>query len=68
MATKLLSMKELSHKGISYSTSQLYRKIAAGTFPKPVKLGENRIAFVESEIDEWIEARMAERGHTSAAA
>ena len=30
-------------------------------FPKPVRLGKNSVAFVQSEIDEWIEVRIKER-------
>ena len=36
--------------------------MAAGTFPKPVRLGESRIAFVDAEIHAWVRARIAERG------
>ena len=59
---KLLGITELaSVKGISYSRPHLYRLIAAGDFPKPIKLGVHRIAFVESEIDDWIKTRVSER-------
>ena len=30
-------------------------------FPKPVRTGKNSVAFVEAGIDDWIEARIAER-------
>ena len=30
-------------------------------FPAPVKLGAQSVGFIESEITEWIERRMAER-------
>jgi len=30
-------------------------------FPKPVRLGKNSVAFVEAEIDAWIESRIADR-------
>jgi prophage regulatory protein len=45
------------------SRSGLYAAVAAGTFPKPVKLGPNAraIAWPATEIDEWITARIAER-------
>ena len=48
---KVLSMDELKDRGIPYSKSHLWRRISAGTFPKPIWLGENRIAFLEVEID-----------------
>lgn len=64
---KLLSMDELKpEKGISYSRPHLFRLIKAGKFPVPLKLGENRNAFVEAEIDAWLEARLAERDAANA--
>ena len=44
-----------------YSTSTLYEEIATGKFPRPVKIGSRAVAWVESEIDEWIQQRIAER-------
>ena len=58
---RLLSLPELKAKGVSYSRAHLDRLIKQHKFPPPIKLGENRNAWPESEIDEWIEARIAER-------
>ena len=33
----------------------------ADPFPEPVRIGPNAIAFVEDEIDKWIEDRVAGR-------
>lgn len=41
--------------------SSVYRDIAAGTFPPPVKLGERASAWPEHEITAWIAERMAAR-------
>ena len=41
--------------------SSIYREIAAGTFPGPVKLGERASAWVEHEVCEWIAERIAAR-------
>lgn len=46
---------------IGLSNSQLYRLLAAGRFPRPVKLGDRAIAFVRSEVDRWLAERIAER-------
>jgi prophage regulatory protein len=46
------------------SRSEIYRRISANppTFPAPVKLGEGRAsAWVSSEVDVFIEARIAAR-------
>jgi prophage regulatory protein len=40
--------------------SSLYALIAAGKFPKPIKLSERRAAWIESEVEDWINARIAE--------
>lgn len=59
---RLLDMAKLApEKGIGYSRPHIYRLIKAGKFPRPVRLGENRIAFVEAEVDDWLAARLAER-------
>lgn len=57
----LLSMKQASAM-TTLSVSSIKRMMAAGTFPKPVRLGESRIAFVDAEIHAWVRARIAERG------
>ncbi|MEF3111352.1 AlpA family transcriptional regulator [Raoultella sp. WB_B2P2-3] len=38
----------------------IYRLIQQKRFPASVKIGSRAIAFVESEIDEWINQRIAE--------
>lgn len=48
--------------------SSIYDKIAKGTFPKPVKLGAKAVAWLETEIAEWQQQRIAARdGETEAA-
>lgn len=41
--------------------ASIYSKAASGTFPSPVKLGPRASAWPEDEVDNWIEARIAER-------
>jgi prophage regulatory protein len=53
-------------KGIPYSRFYLRQLIAKGQFPRPVKLGGNRVAFVEDEIDAWLRERAAERTDSAA--
>lgn len=43
------------------SRSSIYAGIAAGTFPAPVPLGEKSVGWVESEIQSWLESRVAAR-------
>ncbi|XIV09932.1 helix-turn-helix transcriptional regulator [Escherichia coli] len=44
-----------AYSHLPYSKAWIYRLISQGRFPKQVKIGSRAIAFVESEIDEWIE-------------
>jgi prophage regulatory protein len=58
---KLLNRNDLRAKGIPWSRQHLFRKVAANEFPRPVKLGAGTNTWLESEVDEWIRARAAER-------
>ena len=41
--------------------STIYADMEAGRFPKSIKLGGRSVAWLESEIDEWIDAQAARR-------
>ena len=43
------------------SASTIWRQVAAGTFPKPIRLSAGCTAWIEDEIDELIEAKRLER-------
>lgn len=43
-----------------YSYASMNRKSKNGTFPKSVRLGDRRVGFLKSELDAWLEARIAE--------
>jgi prophage regulatory protein len=49
---------------VPISRISLRRWEGRGAFPKRVKLGDTRVGWSESEIDEWIEARKAARDKT----
>ena len=53
---KLLTMTELQ-RIVPYSSSHLYRLIKVGEFPQPIRLGPNRVAWRETDIERWIESR-----------
>lgn len=44
-----------------FSRSTLLRKVAAGEFPRPIRLGANSIAWPAAEVIAWAAARIAER-------
>jgi len=60
--TKLLSFNELSSKhGITFGRSHLYTLENEKKFPKRVQLGVNRVGWVQSEVEEWLAQRLANR-------
>jgi prophage regulatory protein len=42
--------------------ASIYADIRKGLFPKPISLGERSVGWLESEVDEWIDTRIALRG------
>ena len=57
---RILSPKQVSQK-TSISVRQQDRLVERGQFPKPIPLyeGGRRKGFVEEEIDEWMDGRVA---------
>ena len=53
----LLKLKEVSQL-TTLSRSSIYNKISEGTFPKQVSLGERAVAFINTEIIEWVNAKI----------
>ncbi|OXI91052.1 transcriptional regulator [Burkholderia sp. AU31652] len=48
---------------VIYKTGLTRSSVYAGCgFPPPVKIGPKAAAWVESEVEEWMAARMAARG------
>lgn len=43
------------------SRAHLYALAKKGAFPKPVKLSERSSAWVENEINEWVQSRIDAR-------
>lgn len=61
MARRLIRLPAVIERtGLSKST--IYARGTVGEFPKPVPLGNSLSAWVEDEVDAWIEARISERG------
>ncbi|GAA0513696.1 AlpA family transcriptional regulator [Tatumella terrea] len=60
MNKRLIRLSEVQ-KRTGYSKAWIYKMLSGNRFPKPVKIGARSIAFVEGEIDAWINERIAER-------
>jgi prophage regulatory protein len=66
---RFLSAKDLRDRGITFSRQHRHRLIRQGLFPRPVKIGANTNAWLESEVDTYqencIRKRDAELSPTS---
>jgi prophage regulatory protein len=59
---KLLPKKAVREK-IGFSFAHIDRLEDAGKLPKRIKVGF-RVFWLDSEIDDWIKERIAERDHS----
>lgn len=61
---RLIKLKDVMHiTGLARST--VYKYIADGNFPKPVSLGERNVAWLQSEVEDWIWDKIEQRDLTS---
>ena len=66
MTQRLVTKKELrSLFGVPYSFAHIARLEAAGQFPKRVRLGACRVAWLSEEVQNWIDERVATRDMAS---
>ena len=57
---KILRLKDvLETTGLARAT--VYKLMADGVFPKSISLGERCVGWLESEVQEWILAKIEER-------
>ena len=59
--TKKFLMLPQVQEIVPYSSSQIWRLERLGLFPGRIRLGGNRVAWLESEVNGWIEAKVAAR-------
>ena len=52
---RLRAVKEIT----GLSRSSIYRRIAEGTLPKQINLGDRAVGWLRSEIDQWVTERVA---------
>ena len=53
MSKSLIRLPEVQRR-TGYSKAWIYRLMAQKRFPSSIKIGARAIAFIESEIDDWI--------------
>jgi len=59
MSKSLIRIEEVQRR-TGYSKAWIYRLLKEKRFPASIKIGARAVAFIESEIDEWINQRIAE--------
>jgi prophage regulatory protein len=57
---KMLSKRQVKEL-VLYSPQHIARLEAAGQFPKRVRLGANRVGWVEEEVLAWLQQRIDAR-------
>jgi prophage regulatory protein len=53
---QLLRLRDVSRM-VGLGRSSIYRLVSLGTFPAPKKLGARSVAWLQSEVESWIDAR-----------
>lgn len=57
-ATQVMRIRELTaHVGLSKTT--IYAQVAAGEFPRPIKLGPRATGWIAADVARWVESRRA---------
>jgi len=57
---QLIDKKELVAL-VKYSAQHIARLEKAGSFPRRIRLGQNRVAWLLSEVEDWIDERLQRR-------
>ena len=55
---RLIRRKEVQDK-TGIGASSIYAMMKKGEFPQSVNISERRVAWIESDIDQWISERIA---------
>ena len=57
---RFLRLTEILRR-VPYSEAHIWRLEQAGKFPRRVRIGANGIAWVESEVNNWVSSKLQER-------
>ncbi|RTR40553.1 AlpA family transcriptional regulator [Shewanella canadensis] len=58
MTNKIIRLPEVKAK-TGWSTSTIYLHMSKGIFPKAISLGERAVGWLEADIDQWLDERIA---------
>lgn len=54
--TRIYRMRDVCESS-GLSRSSIYRLIAAGEFPKPIRIGIHAVGWVSDDLDTWLSSR-----------
>lgn len=57
---KFVKIEEVAVK-VGLSRSSIYSFVGKGTFPKQVRISAGSVGWIDSEVEEWMALRIAER-------
>ena len=55
--TRFLRLPQVCDR-TGFGRTTIYRKMADGEFPRQVFLGARTVAWIEAEVDQWLEQRI----------
>jgi len=59
MTESLIRIKKVEEK-TGLKKSMIYHLMSRQEFPENIKIGERAVAWIESEVDKWIESKIPE--------
>jgi prophage regulatory protein len=57
-ASRLLRLPDVQDF-VGLRRSEIYRRVKLGTFPRPIRLGVNAVAWPQAEIEAWVAEKVA---------
>ena len=57
MPHRILRLPDVMDR-VGLRKSAIYSRIASGEFPAPIPLGARAVGWLETEVDEWLNARI----------
>lgn len=61
-ATGYVRQSQLIPAPVPFSSATLWRRVKAGTFPRPVKLSERVTAWRVEDVRQWLDAQATQCG------
>jgi prophage regulatory protein len=47
---------------VGFSKTTLYARVRDGSFPQPIAIGPQSVAFLESDVLDWMKRKLAHQG------